>query len=61
MSGGGYLYFEAVNCHATAWVNGEQVGQNTDGKLPFSFDITKQVKAGPKWQVENRDAGIKEP
>lgn len=40
------LNFEAVDYQSTVWVNGEEVGSNTGGNLPFSFDITKAVKDG---------------
>lgn len=40
------LNFEAVDYHAEVWINGEPVGEHTGGNLPFSFDITGQVKVG---------------
>lgn len=40
------LNFEAVDYQSTVWVNGEEVGKNTGGNLPFSFDMTKAVKGG---------------
>ncbi len=40
------LHFEAVDYQSTVWVNGKEVGGHIGGNLPFSFDITDQVKAG---------------
>ncbi|MGY8793506.1 MAG: sugar-binding domain-containing protein, partial [Woeseiales bacterium] len=40
------LHFEAVDYQSTVWVNGKEVGGHVGGNLPFSFDITDQVKAG---------------
>ena len=40
------LHFEAVDYQSTVLVNGKEVGGHVGGNLPFSFDITDQVKAG---------------
>ncbi len=32
--------FEGVNYHATAWLNGQRLGEHRDGFLPFEFDVT---------------------
>jgi hypothetical protein len=40
------LNFEAVDYQSTVWVNGTEVGENTGGNLPFSFDMTKALKSG---------------
>lgn len=40
------LHFEAVDYQSIVWVNGKEVGGHVGGNLPFSFDITDQVKAG---------------
>ena len=40
------LNFEAVDYQSTVWVNDVEVGSNTGGNLPFSFDITDAVKDG---------------
>lgn len=40
------LNFEAVDYQCTVWVNEVEVGSNTGGNLPFSFDITDAVKDG---------------
>jgi arylsulfatase A-like enzyme len=40
------LNFEAVDYHCTVWVNDVEVGSNTGGNLPFSFDITDALRAG---------------
>ncbi|MEM1293843.1 MAG: sulfatase-like hydrolase/transferase [Verrucomicrobiota bacterium] len=40
------LNFEAVDYQTMVWVNGRQVGSNTGGNLPFSFDVTEMLRAG---------------
>jgi len=40
------LNFEAVDYRCTVWVNDVEVGSNTGGNLPFSFDITGALKEG---------------
>lgn len=40
------LNFEAVDYESTVWVNGVEVGSNSGGNLPFSFDVTKAAKDG---------------
>jgi hypothetical protein len=40
------LNFEAVDYQCSVRVNGTEVGSHTGGNLPFSFDITKALKAG---------------
>lgn len=40
------LNFEAVDYQSTVWVNEVEVGSNTGGNLPFSFDITEVLKDG---------------
>lgn len=40
------LSFGAVDYETTVWVNGERVGHNEGGYLPFTFDVTGAVKAG---------------
>ncbi len=40
------LNFEAVDYESTVWVNGAEVGSNTGGNLPFSFDITDALDEG---------------
>jgi beta-glucuronidase len=37
------LKFGRVMYHTKAWLNGEYVGENTGGYLPFSFDITGKL------------------
>ena len=34
------LHFGAVDYQTTLWINGEEVGHNQGGHVPFSFDIT---------------------
>jgi hypothetical protein len=41
-----WLRFGAVFHNSKVWVNGDLVGSNEGGFLPFSFDITKFVKPG---------------
>jgi beta-galactosidase len=40
------LNFDAVDYESEVWINGKSVGSNRGGNLPFSFDITDQVKKG---------------
>ncbi|WP_049917060.1 glycoside hydrolase family 2 protein [Halogeometricum pallidum] len=40
------LYFGAADYDATVWVNGERVGCNREGYLPFRFDVTDALVAG---------------
>ncbi len=40
------LNFEAVDYHATVWVNGKQVGEHIGGNTPFTFDVTAAVQRG---------------
>ncbi|ESP89356.1 sugar-binding domain-containing protein [Candidatus Halobonum tyrrellensis] len=40
------LYFGAVDYDATVWVNGERVGGNREGYLPFRFDVTDALVDG---------------
>lgn len=39
------LNFGAVDYHAMVWVNGELVAKHEGGHVPFSVEITQQVKA----------------
>jgi beta-galactosidase/beta-glucuronidase len=40
------LHFGAVDYRATVWVNGQQVGHNQGGHVPFQFDIAPYIKQG---------------
>lgn len=40
------LEFGAVDYETTVWVNGEYIGENRGGYLPFSFDITDELVNG---------------
>jgi len=40
------LHFGAVDYAATLWVNGQEVGHNRGGHVPFQFDIAPYVRAG---------------
>jgi hypothetical protein len=44
--GRAYLVFGAVDYEATVWVNGERVGHNTGGYLPFRVEVTDAVEDG---------------
>ena len=59
------LHFGAVDYETTVWVNGTPVGQHTGGYLPFSFDITPQVRFGDTNEVrvavwDPTDVGLQE-
>ena len=41
------LNFGAVDYACTVWVNGQEVGHNRGGHVPFQFDIAPYVKQGP--------------
>jgi beta-galactosidase/beta-glucuronidase len=40
------LHFGAVDYRATVWVNGQEVGHNQGGHVPFEFDIAPYVHEG---------------
>jgi beta-galactosidase/beta-glucuronidase len=40
------LHFGAVDQSCTVWVNGREVGSHTGGYLPFTLDMTEQVRDG---------------
>ena len=42
-----WLRFGAVFHNSKVWINGELVGSNEGGFLPFSFDVTSFLKPGP--------------
>ena len=44
---GTWLRFGAVFHNSKVWINGELVGSNEGGFLPFSFDVTRFLKPGP--------------
>ena len=39
------LKFGRINYHTKAWLNGELLGENINGYLPFEFDVTGKLKA----------------
>ncbi len=41
-----WLYFGAVDTHATVWLNGERLGEHDDWDEPFSFEVTGKLTAG---------------
>jgi beta-galactosidase/beta-glucuronidase len=40
------LHFGAVDYRTTVWVNGQEVGHNQGGHVPFEFDIAPYLKQG---------------
>ena len=38
------LKFDRVNYHSRVWLNGEFLGENVNGYLPFEFDVTGKLK-----------------
>jgi beta-galactosidase/beta-glucuronidase len=40
------LHFGAVDYQTTVWVNGQEIGHNQGGHVPFLFDIAPYVKPG---------------
>ena len=45
------LQFEGVNYHAKVWVNGQWVGRNEDGFLPFEFAVHHALRCGGRNSV----------
>ncbi len=45
-SGRKFLAFEAVNYHATIWLNGEKIGEHEGGFTPFAIDVTTGLIPG---------------
>ena len=45
------LNFEAVDYHATVWVNGKKAGEHEGGYDPFTFDITDALKDSGKQEL----------
>jgi beta-galactosidase/beta-glucuronidase len=40
------LHFGAVDYQATVWINGQEVGHNQGGHVPFEFDIAPYLRDG---------------
>lgn len=40
------LAFEAINYHATIWLNTEKIGEHEGGFTPFAIDVTDRIKPG---------------
>lgn len=38
------LRFERVNYHTKVWLNGELLGENRDGWMPFEFDVSGRLR-----------------
>jgi beta-glucuronidase len=51
-----FVYFEGVNYHAHAYLNGSKLGEHRGGFTPFAFEVTKQLKAGTNSLVVAADA-----
>ena len=45
------LKFGAVDWEATVWVNGNQIGKNENGYLPFELDITDALTPGEPTRI----------
>lgn len=41
-----HLAFEAVNYHATVWLNAEKIGEHEGGFTPFALDVTGKLRPG---------------
>ncbi|MFY9386204.1 MAG: sugar-binding domain-containing protein, partial [Dethiobacteria bacterium] len=41
------LHFGAVDCDCIVYLNGQHLGSNSGGFLPFTFDVTGIIKEGP--------------
>ena len=50
-----WLHFDAVDCEARVWVNGQSVGGHEGGYTPFQFDITHLAGPGSDATVVLRD------
>lgn len=51
-----FLVFEAVNYHATVWLNGELVGTHEGGFTPFWIEVTARLKSGQNLVVVRADS-----
>ncbi|MEZ0286328.1 MAG: glycoside hydrolase family 2 protein [Candidatus Paceibacterota bacterium] len=40
------IHFGAVDYRSTVWVNGQEVGHNQGGHVPFSFDLSPYLQSG---------------
>ena len=49
------LHFGAVDQHAEVFLNGVRLGEHAGGYLPFSFDVTEQIKPENELVVIARD------
>jgi beta-glucuronidase len=41
-----FLAFEAVNYHATVWLNAEKIAEHEGGFTPFAVDVTDKLRPG---------------
>jgi len=50
-----YVYFEAANYQATAYLNGEKLGEHIGGYTPFQFEVTDVIKEKDNFLVVKVD------
>ena len=43
-----WIRFDSVDYYSKLWINGEEVGENNGGFLPFDFEVTSYIKTGEK-------------
>lgn len=51
-----FLVFEAVNYHATVWVNGQELGRHEGGFTPFVLEVTGKLVDGDNSVVVRVDS-----
>ncbi|HID90731.1 TPA: hypothetical protein EYP44_02075, partial [Candidatus Bathyarchaeota archaeon] len=42
------LVFEGLDCYATVWLNGEEIGKHANALIPCSFDVTGKIRRGQR-------------
>jgi beta-galactosidase/beta-glucuronidase len=60
------LHFEAVDYHASVWLNGTRLGEHEGGYAPFSFDVTDYLDTASEEQelvvrVEDDPTDLEKP
>jgi beta-glucuronidase len=53
-----FLAFEAVNYHATVWLNGQELGRHEGGFTPFVFEVGDKLKPGENSLVLRVDSRV---
>lgn len=53
-----FLVFEAVNYHATVWLNGEELGRHEGGFTPFVLEVTGKLRPGSNTAVVRVDSRV---